>query len=73
MNTGDFWNVDSYLAEEEQVKIAFTKKVDSYGEIADQGTEDILPDHKAMVPFWLAREFIENQIANIAIPKFFSD
>ncbi len=59
MDTDNYWSIDSLLAEEESMKVEFSKDIKYYGCITEDRQADAQKGMKSILPFWLSKNLFE--------------
>ena len=73
MEAGDYWNIDDFLAEEEQVLVRFDndgKDLSYLDPQADPTDKDIHKGKELKLPLWLAQSLAEKNYIHIAAPLY---
>ena len=73
MEANNYWNIDSFLAEEEPVTAKLNTNAKGLAYLDAQaapGSEDIEKDKEVKLPLWLALMLAEREYAEINAPAY---
>lgn len=74
MQVGDYWDIDDFLAEEEEVNVLTAKDLCGLGHLlTTTKVKDLVIQTKIAVPLWLAIVWTQRSLAVLEIPKYFAE
>mmetsp|Transcript_24457 Transcript_24457/g.43351 ORF Transcript_24457/g.43351 Transcript_24457/m.43351 type:complete len:188 (+) Transcript_24457:402-965(+) len=74
MQVGDYWDIDDFLTEEEEVNVLTAKHLSGIGSlVASMKSKDLTVNTKVLVPYWLAVIWTQRSLAVLEIPKFYKE
>jgi hypothetical protein len=74
MQVGDYWDIDDFLTEEEEVNVLTVKELQGLGALQTATkVKDLAANSKIAVPLWLAVVWTQRSMVVLEIPKYFSE
>lgn len=74
MTSGDYWDIDDFLAEEEPVTVLTASRLCGLGSLCPNLKALDLPiRHKVDLPFWLAAVLVQRSFVTVSVPKYYTE
>ena len=71
MDVNDYWSIDAIIAGQQKMKAIAKSDITGYGELWEEGDEDVKVSQKMNLPLWLAEKLYGLDKIEMYTPKFF--
>ena len=71
MDVNDYWSIDVIVAGQQEIRVISKSDITGYGELWEEGGEDVKVSQKMNLPLWLAEKLYGLDRIEMYTPKFF--